>query len=122
MTRYEYLYSLCRYMQLYLPPTAPPGPVYIRRSEMPRFTCADCSLITQGRKSQYLIRIKKTYDEDHALDVFIHEYAHALSWEKESHEHGIVWGRAYSRVYRIYLKWLLSDGFKRIKKLYPEDD
>jgi hypothetical protein len=38
------------------------------------------------------------------IDILVHEWAHILAWDAPGDEHGGAWGRAYSRVYRIYLK------------------
>ena len=75
--------------------------VNVRRVRMPHGLHGDCS-----RKSgnHFLIRIKSELPEDVAIDTFLHEFAHILSWHKPGDDHGIDWGVAYSKVYRIFLR------------------
>lgn len=75
--------------------------ITVRRIRMPRGYDGDCRLTDKG----FLIRIEKSFPEHFAIDILLHEYAHALAWDKESDVHGPTWGRAYSTVYRKYLEW-----------------
>ena len=56
------------------------------------------------QKNKYLIRIDKNLLENSAMDILIHELSHVMAWSCE--EHGREWGIAYSKVYRLYLKWI----------------
>jgi hypothetical protein len=60
------------------------------------------------RNKKFLIKINKTLSEEHAIDVVLHECAHAISWEKEPDPHGPNWGRTYSSVYRKFLEDFLG--------------
>lgn len=78
-------------------------PVYYRRTMMPKEKHGDATL----RKDYYLIRIDRRLSEEHAIEVLIHEYAHCLAWEKYDGgtDHCHSWGKAYSEIYRLFLKW-----------------
>lgn len=39
-----------------------------------------------------------------AIDTLLHEWAHALAWNRKKDYHWYGWGIAFSKVYRIYLK------------------
>lgn len=70
----------------------------------------DCSL----EPSRFRIRVSPRLPEQFAIEVLIHEWAHALSWPRGRKrcsyrwqpialrgpiDHDAVWGRAYARVY-----------------------
>lgn len=61
----------------------------------------DGSCEMKGNK--YLIKIKSELPEAHAIDVLIHEVAHAQAWGEGDDVHGEEWGKAYSLMYRLYL-------------------
>lgn len=75
-------------------------PILVKRCIVPKDREGDCEL----RKKKFIIRIDRNIPEYFAIDVLIHEAAHALSWNKDKDEHGLNWGKAYSKVYRIFLK------------------
>jgi hypothetical protein len=56
------------------------------------------------KNKKFFIRINRELPENHSIDVLIHEVAHALSWNKDEDIHGPSWGKAYSKVYRIFLE------------------
>lgn len=56
----------------------------------------------EEKKSYFLIKINKELDENHAIDVLLHEMAHADAWGKDQDVHGKNWGLSYSRIYRKY--------------------
>lgn len=74
----------------------------------------DCSVVG-GR---FRIRVSRELNESQAIDVLLHEWAHALSWDVcvgkaaksrsiSNHEferlaHGPKWGLAYSKVYLCF--------------------
>lgn len=62
--------------------------------------------VTYQINDKFHIKISKDLKETQAIDALIHEMAHCLCWKKEK-EHGNLWGIAYSKVYRAYLKWLV---------------
>jgi len=57
------------------------------------------------KNGTFFIYVCKHLTEPQAIDVLLHEFAHCLSWEKGANEHGLHWGKAYSVVYRKFLKW-----------------
>ena len=65
----------------------------------------------QGKK--FVISVERSLNEARAMDVVLHEWAHALAWndlldnaktddEFNKLAHDASWGVAYSRVYQIY--------------------
>lgn len=78
-------------------------PISIKRCNLPDDLDGTCSF--NGKR--FVIKIKKTLPEYYAIDVVIHEIAHAMAWDKEKDVHGVMWGKAYSKVYRLFLKeWI----------------
>jgi hypothetical protein len=63
------------------------------------------------KKTIYIV-INNSLNFTLLLDTLIHEYAHALVIDKghdermitEEQQHGIIWGKCYSMVYRAWLK------------------
>lgn len=51
----------------------------------------------------FLISIDKNLNEDLSIHIFVHEFAHMLVWDEPGNIHNEKWGKAYSRVYRIYV-------------------
>jgi len=83
-----------------------PQPVSVRRLFISDNLDGDC----QFKNNSFLIRINKSLPEHEAIECLIHEYAHALSWDKcTNDEHCNEWGKAYSRIYRMFLKEFLSN-------------
>jgi len=70
--------------------------------------------------SRFRIRVSHRLPEEFAIEVLIHEWAHALSWPRGQQrcsyrwqpiairgpiDHNAVWGRAYSKVYcKVYFE------------------
>ena len=83
-------------------------PVIVRRMKVPKDRYGDCS----KKEDCYVIRICREISEQQAIDILIHEWAHAISWDKCSSEnHCNQWGKAYSRVYRIFLKEIIDKSW-----------
>ncbi len=79
-------------------------PVKVRRVKVPDDRFGDCG----KNDDHYLIRICRKVKEDHAIEILLHEWAHTLAWHKcSSEDHCNEWGKAYSRVYRLFLKKFL---------------
>lgn len=51
----------------------------------------------------FLIKVAGKLPEYYAVDVLLHEAAHVLSWDKDDDDHGLNWGKAYSKVYRKFI-------------------
>lgn len=96
MKRYEYLYSVLRTLRQELPTKKP---VFLERL---RLTGMDGYCIKHRRK--FSIQIDRMMNEDHAVDVLLHEYAHALTFGYDGDDHGMRWGKAYSKVYRCWAR------------------
>ena len=80
-------------------------PVRVRRVTVPRDRFGDCSKYDD----YYLIRVSNKLRTEEAINILIHEWAHAISWDKCALEdHSNEWGKAYSRVYRIFIKEVLN--------------
>jgi hypothetical protein len=91
-------------------------PVVIRTSWLPEGTLGECI----RRPERFVIRLSDELNEEMAVEVLCHEWAHALAWNYaldrlmnsgatnpdafEAEAHGEAWGCAYSRVWREYLK------------------
>lgn len=79
--------------------------VSVRRVKLPNTLYGDCSLINNKKKRrEFFIRINNVLNEESAIDILVHEWAHILAWDAPGDDHGEAWGKAYSKVYRIYLK------------------
>jgi len=97
-------------------------PVAIRTVWLPDHIEGTCS----RRRSQFSIRIADRLDERSAVEVLLHEWAHARSWnhrldacplafptdpdldlEFDQLAHGPEWGIAYSLVWRVFTGWIL---------------
>jgi hypothetical protein len=90
-------------------------PVVIRTSWLPGGTLGECV----RRPERFVVRLSDELDEQMAVEVLCHEWAHALAWNFsldrlaalgstdpeafEAEAHGEAWGCAYSRVYRAIL-------------------
>jgi hypothetical protein len=63
-------------------------------------------------KNKFVIRIDRKLTENEAVEILLHEVAHALSWnylddklsdeEFKKRSHGPTWGVAYAEVYSVY--------------------
>lgn len=80
-----------------------PLPVQVRRVVTPNSLDGDC----QKKEDHFRIRIDRTLPEHEAIETILHEWAHALIWE-HSQMHTNEWGKAYSRVYRVLIKEVLT--------------
>jgi hypothetical protein len=79
--------------------------ISIRRCKLGKGFDGLCELKNNG----FLLRIDKNLPENHSVDVLIHEFAHAVAWGKDTDVHGPNWGKAYSKVYRLFLEKFLND-------------
>jgi hypothetical protein len=108
----QYFRRVVEHLKQLLPPNRP---VFVLTGRhLPRKD-GDCSIV--GRK--FRIRISRELGLSQAVDVLLHEWAHALSWdacvgktansrkvsdyEFERLAHGPKWGVAYSKVYLCFL-------------------
>lgn len=108
----RFLLRVAERLMLHLPPRRPV--VMLTGRELSR-NHGECALID----GKFEIRLCKRLDEDHAIDVLFHEWAHALSWdacslgraeprcisdsERECRDHGRSWGIAYAKVYVCFI-------------------
>ena len=74
--------------------------IVVRRKKIRKHYDGLCTI----KNDKFHIYIDKNLSENYAIDVFLHEIAHALSWNQELDEHGDSWGKAYSIVYRKFLE------------------
>lgn len=88
----------------------PAFPVTVRRVQLSNL---EGRCWKQGKK--FYIQIDKRLDQLRAMDVLLHEWAHALAWNHRLDAavtdeafnklaHDAAWGVAYSEVYSIYEK------------------
>lgn len=89
-------------------------PVVVRAATLPPDTLGCC----HRTDARFVIRLAGTLTEQQALEVLLHEWAHALAWNHaldrlatdpdvhpetfEAGAHDGAWGHAYSRVWRAY--------------------
>jgi hypothetical protein len=68
-----------------------------------------CSLVnadtpkSDGRR-YFLIELHKGASWNKMFDTLIHEWAHAITWQKESKDHGDLFARAYGNIYRFMVE------------------
>lgn len=75
-------------------------PILVRRVSLNASLDGQCEL----KDNKFLIKINRNLPENYSIDVVLHEVAHAVAWEKDSDIHGNNWGKAYSKVYRLFLE------------------
>lgn len=75
-------------------------PIKVRRVVMKDDLLGLC----EEKKGFFLIKVRKNLPEEHAIDILIHEIAHADSWEQDKDFHGKNWGVSYSRLYRAFVE------------------
>lgn len=76
-------------------------PVSIRRVKLSSKFDAVCIF----KNNNFLIKINNLLPEHEAIEALIHEYAHVLSWDDfVDEEHCNEWGKAYSKIYRAFIK------------------
>lgn len=89
----------------------PAYPVSVRRIKLNKHLEGSCS--KSGKK--FYISIDRSLNETRAMDVLLHEWAHARAWHHmldaaptdevfNKLAHDAAWGVAYSEVYAIYEK------------------
>jgi hypothetical protein len=78
-------------------------PVVIRRSILNN-NDGECRFY----HNRFIIKVDKKLPEYYATEVLIHEVAHVLAWGMDKDFHGKNWGIAYSKVYRLYLEYLIK--------------
>jgi hypothetical protein len=65
--------------------------------------------LCEKRDNKFVIKVSTNLGENYSIDVLIHEVAHAVAWGKDADIHGVNWGRAYSRVYRLFLEKFVNE-------------
>jgi len=75
-------------------------PIVIRRVRLKASLDGQCEI----KNDVFLVKINRILSENYSIDVMIHEVAHAVAWDKDVDVHGPNWGRAYSKVYRLFLE------------------
>ena len=79
-------------------------PVSVRRLRLSDRLDGDC----QFKDDHFLIRINRKLVEHEAIETALHEWAHVIAWDLcSADDHCDEWGKAYSRVYRAFLKEFL---------------
>jgi hypothetical protein len=90
-------------------------PVIVRTSWLPATILGQCI----RRPHRFVVQLNGRMEEDQAVEVLCHEWAHALAWnysldrmarslnldpaEFDRASHDEAWGCAYARVWRAYL-------------------
>lgn len=79
--------------------------VSVRRLALSEHLDGDCQLKTD----KFQIRINRDLQEHEAIETLLHEWAHVIAWDRcPTDEHCDEWGKAYSRIYRAFLKEFLD--------------
>lgn len=76
----------------------PKYPISVRRRNLNSTNCVGYC-VKNGKKFQ--IVVCNTLNEDSAVLILIHEFAHALAWGKEN-DHDAIWGRCYAKCWRVF--------------------
>jgi hypothetical protein len=95
---YRMLQQLFRHLKKELPISQP-----VKYRRVPMKGNDGVCIHANGR---FIIKIDRTFEEYYAIEILMHEYAHALAWGKDKDVHGPQWGIAYSVVYRKFLQFL----------------
>ena len=82
-----------------------PEPVSILRVKLRDTLDGQCEL----KDDKFIIKINRKLPENYSVDVLLHEIAHAVAWDKDTDVHGPNWGKAYSKVYRLYLEKFIEN-------------
>lgn len=106
----DYFFRVVEQLKIHLPPSRPVTVLAGRQLT----NDGDCGVV----RGKFRIRVSRELNESEAVDVLLHEWAHALSWEAcvgkvahsrsvSDHEferlaHGPKWGLAFSRVYLCF--------------------
>lgn len=106
----DYFFRVVEQLKIHLPPSRP----VIVLAGRQLANDGDCSVV----RGKFQIRVSRELNEAEAVDVLLHEWAHALSWEAcvgkaaksrsisdyefERLAHGPKWGLAFSRVYLCF--------------------
>lgn len=78
-----------------------PFPVSVRRVNLGETYDGCC----QFKGSYFLVSVNRNLPEHQAIETLLHEYAHVIAWNKcKNDDHCDEWGKAYSRLYRAFLK------------------
>lgn len=101
----------------------PAFPVSVRIGRVARGTLGTC----RRERSRFVIAIARDLDEEPAIEVLLHEWAHAASWSLtldklsrapgtsqeafEAASHDAAWGCSYSRIWRLYSTLVTTKGF-----------
>ena len=98
------------YLRKHLPPA---HKVTVRRIHaLPKDRLGDIALKKKGGTKTFVIRVTRKLENDLAVLVMLHEWAHAICWQEGTkislNHHGPEWGIAYSRVYLKFEEYLSS--------------
>ncbi len=101
----------------------PAFPVSVRIGRVARGTLGTC----RRERNRFVITIARDLDEEPAIEVLLHEWAHALSWSLsldklsrasdttreafEAASNDAAWGCAYARIWRVYSTLVTTKGF-----------
>lgn len=89
-----------RDLKEFLKKELPIGKVTVRRVPL-KGILGSC--IKSGK--QFVIKISSDKDFDFSIEILIHEWAHALSWDKPgSLNHSSAWGIAYAKCFHALMK------------------
>lgn len=79
--------------------------ISVRRSKLKNGLDGLC----EKKNDKFIVKVNANLAENYSIDVLIHEIAHAVAWNKDTDIHGINWGKAYSKVYRMFLEKFIEE-------------
>lgn len=79
------------------------GSVYTMKNA-PYGYCSMANANSKDRERYFLIELRKDVSWDQMFHTILHEWAHALTWERESKDHGDLFARALGNLYRAYVE------------------
>ena len=75
-------------------------PINVRRLKLRKGLDGLC----EKQNNKFVIKVNINLSENYSIDVLIHEIAHVIAWDKDIDVHGLNWGKAYSKAYRMFLE------------------
>ena len=87
-----------RQVEAWLRQEFPPPLETVVRVESVKDAMGDCGLVG-GR---LVVRVHNRATWYHAIDLMLHEWAHACAWQREKQEHNRTWSDVYGRIYRAW--------------------
>lgn len=94
------LHQVHRWLQARFPC---PRRTVLRVEKLPHRELGACDRVGK----ELVLRVSPTIGWESAIEILLHEYAHAMTWPLAKHEHRVAdhsdeWGLAYAKLYRAF--------------------